>query len=86
MSGSAISREYHYAAWLALGEVVGSFLGMLSLLIVLLVIAAIFGVFGYGQPWGGARSWSPLGIVLVILLVLALTGNLGSFDHGRFRL
>jgi hypothetical protein len=85
MSGRAICREYHYAAWLALGEVVGSFLGMLSLLIVLLVIAAIFGVFGYGQPWGGARSWSPLGIVLVILLILWLTGNLGPVEHLRLR-
>jgi hypothetical protein len=58
---------------------------MLMLLIVLLVVAAVFGAFGSGQPWGGTRSWSPLGIVLVILLILWLTGNLGGVGHLRLR-
>ena len=49
---------------------------MLTLLIVLLVLSAIFG--GWGHSRFGYTGWSPLGIVLVILVVLFLTGNLGS--------
>lgn len=62
-----------------------TFLGMLTLIIVLLVVAAIFGTWGHGQSWGGPRSWSPLGVVLVILLCLWLTGNLGGGEHLRLR-
>ena len=48
---------------------------MLTLLIILLVLSAVFG--GWGHSRLGYRGWSPLGIVLVILLVLWATGNLG---------
>jgi hypothetical protein len=54
---------------------------MLTLLIVLLVIAACFGSWGHGNPAIGAVGWSPLGIVLVVLLVLWLTGGLGTIGH-----
>ena len=53
---------------------------MLTLLIVLLILSAIFG--GWGHSRFGYTGWSPLGIVLVILVVLFLTGNLG---HGHIR-
>lgn len=49
---------------------------MLTLLIVLLILSAVFG--GWGHRRFGYTGWSPLGIVLVILVVLFLTGNLGS--------
>jgi hypothetical protein len=50
---------------------------MLTLLIVLLVLSAVFGGWGHTRSWG-YRGWSPLGIILVLLLVLWLTGNLGG--------
>jgi hypothetical protein len=47
---------------------------MLILLIVLLLL------FGGGGFWGHSRwgyaGWSPFGIVLLLIIVLALTGNL----------
>lgn len=58
---------------------------MLSLLVILLVIAAIFGVWGHGQPSYGYRSWSPLGIVVVVLLILWATGHLGFERTHIFR-
>ncbi len=57
-------------------------MSLLGLLIVLLVISVVFGAWGGGQPWGGPRTWSPLGVVLVVLLVLWLTGNLSGVGHG----
>jgi len=52
---------------------------MLTLLIILLVLSAVFG--GWGHRRWGYTGWSPLGIVLVLLLLLWLTGNLG-LGHG----
>lgn len=49
---------------------------MLTLLIVLLILSAVFG--GWGHSRFGYTGWSPLGIVLVILVVMFLTGHLGS--------
>jgi hypothetical protein len=56
---------------------------MLTILIIVLVIAACGGFF-WGNPGPGFGRWSPLGIVLVILLILWLTGNLGSFGGGDY--
>ena len=54
-------------------------MSLLTILIILLVVSAVGGYWGGGEgrPWG-RMGWSPLGILLVILLVLLLTGNLGS--------
>ena len=48
---------------------------MLTLLIILLVLSAVFG--GWGHSRWGYTGWSPLGIILVVMLLLWLTGNLG---------
>jgi hypothetical protein len=47
---------------------------MLIILLVLLAIAVLGG--GYGYPRMGYVGWSPAGIVVVVILVLALTGRL----------
>ena len=47
---------------------------MLIILIVLLVLALGGGF--WGQSRYGFAGWSPLGIVVVLLVVLYLTGNL----------
>lgn len=47
---------------------------LMILLIVLLVLA--LGGGGYGHSRFGAVSWSPLGIIAVIFIVLLLTGRL----------
>jgi hypothetical protein len=52
----------------------GPFL-LLTLLLVLLVIAILFGGFGSSRGWG-YYGWSPVGLLILIVLVLALTGNL----------
>lgn len=57
-------------------------MSILTLLIVLLVLSACFGAWGGGQPGWGYRGWSPLGIVVVILVLLWATGNLSGFGHG----
>jgi len=44
------------------------------LLIVLLVLALGGGAWGHSRF--GAAGWSPLGLIVVILLVMWLTGNL----------
>jgi hypothetical protein len=45
---------------------------MLTLLVILLIVFLVFG--GWGSSRYGPASWSPLGIVLVILLILLLLG------------
>ncbi len=47
---------------------------MLLLLLVLLALAVLGG--GYGHSRVGYAGWSPAGIILVVLVVLALTGRL----------
>jgi len=47
---------------------------LILILIVLLVLALVGGQ--VGQPRWGYVGWSPLGIILVILLVLFLMGRL----------
>jgi hypothetical protein len=49
----------------------------MSLLILLVILVLLFGGVGfYGGSRYGPWSWSPLGIIFVILLILALTGRL----------
>ena len=56
---------------------------MLTLIIVLLVISAIFG--GWGHSRFGYTGWSPLGIILVVLVILWATGSLGGGHTVRMR-
>lgn len=48
---------------------------MLTILVILLILAVLGGGFGYSRGWG-YYGWSPLGLILLIILVLWLTGNL----------
>lgn len=48
---------------------------MLLILVIVLVVLALGGGF-YAGPNYGLAGWSPLGIVLLILVILLLTGNL----------
>lgn len=50
-------------------------MSILTLLLIVLIVAAIFGGFGHSRNWGYV-GWSPLGIVLIILIVMLLTGHL----------
>ena len=47
---------------------------MLTLLVILLVVALVGG--GVGHSRYGFAGWSPAGILILIVLVMALTGNL----------
>jgi hypothetical protein len=47
---------------------------MLTLLILLALVALLFGGWGTSRGYG-YMGWSPLGLVLLILVILALTGN-----------
>jgi len=46
---------------------------MLTLLVILLLLSLLGGGFGYSR-WGYG-SWSPAGIVVIILIVMLLTGR-----------
>ena len=48
---------------------------LLTLLIVLLLISLFSGGYGHSRGWG-YYGWSPLGLLILIILILALTGNL----------
>lgn len=48
---------------------------ILTILVVLLLIALLGGGFGHSRGWG-YYGWSPLGLLILIVLILALTGNL----------
>ncbi len=48
---------------------------LLILLLVVLVLALGGGFYGSGAGWG-SYGWSPLGILLVVLVILWATGNL----------
>jgi len=48
---------------------------MLTILLVVLLVMAIGGG-GWGHSRFGAASWSPLGLIAVILVVLYFTGAL----------
>ena len=47
---------------------------MLTLLVILLILAVLGGGFGYSRyGWGGM---SPAGLIVLILVIMAVTGNL----------
>lgn len=48
---------------------------MLTILLVVFLVLALGGG-GWGHSRYGALSWSPLGLVVLVLLVLYFTGNL----------
>jgi hypothetical protein len=50
-------------------------MSLLMLLIILLVVAALFGGYGSSRGWG-YYGWSPVGLIVLLLLVLMVTGNL----------
>lgn len=49
-------------------------MSLIVILLIVLLVCAAFG--GFGHPRFGYYGWSPLGIALVVILVLLLTGNL----------
>jgi hypothetical protein len=48
---------------------------LVTLLVVLLLIGLLSGGYGHSRGWG-YMGWSPLGLLILIILVLALSGNL----------
>lgn len=50
-------------------------MSILTLLVIVLVVALLFGGFGQTRNWG-PQAWSPVGIVLVVLLLLFLFGHI----------
>ena len=50
-------------------------MSLTMLLIILLILAVLFGGYGTRRNWG-YYGWSPVGIIVLILLILLLTGNL----------
>jgi len=58
-------------------------MSILTILIILLVVAACGGFWSNsGGRTYGSYGWSPLGVIVIILVVLLVTGNLG---HIRLR-
>jgi hypothetical protein len=58
-------------------------MSLLTILVVLLIVAAAGGFWSNtGGRTFGVYGWSPVGIVLVILLVLFLTGYLDGGHRG----
>ena len=49
-------------------------MSLLGLLFVLLVLALLFGGYGSSREWG-YYGWSPLAIILVVVLILLLAGT-----------
>lgn len=47
---------------------------LLTILVILLLLALFGGGWGYSRY--GGLSWSPLGLLLIILLILFLSGSL----------
>jgi hypothetical protein len=48
---------------------------MITLLVIILILFLLFGGYGTRAGWG-VYGWSPLALIIVIILVLYLTGNL----------
>jgi hypothetical protein len=49
---------------------------LLTILVILLILALVGGGYGSSRGWG-YYGWSPLGLLILIVLLLAFTGNLG---------
>ena len=52
------------------------------LIVVLVLFALALGGGGWGHSRYGYASWSPAGIIVLVLLVMLLTGNLHVCGHG----
>lgn len=50
-------------------------MSLLTILLIILVICVCFGGFGQYRNWGPGY-WSPVGLLLLVLLVLYLTGHI----------
>ena len=50
-------------------------MSLLTLLVILFVLAILFGGYGTRRNWG-YYGWSPVGIIVVLVLFLLVTGNL----------
>ena len=48
---------------------------LITLLVVLLLLGLLGGGYGHSRGWG-YYGWSPLGMLVLIILILAFTGNL----------
>ena len=48
---------------------------LITLLVVLLLLAMLGGGYGHSRGWG-YYGWSPVGLLILVILILALTGNL----------
>jgi len=48
---------------------------ILTILVILLLLTLLGGGYGSSRGWG-YYGWSPLGLLILIVLILALTGNL----------
>lgn len=48
---------------------------MITILLIVLLVLALGGG-GWGHSRYGAASWSPLGIIVLVLIVMFFTGNL----------
>jgi hypothetical protein len=48
---------------------------LITLLVVLLLLGLLSGGYGHSRGWG-YYGWSPLGLLILVVLILALTGNL----------
>jgi hypothetical protein len=48
---------------------------LLTILVILLLLALLGGGLGSTRGWG-YYGWSPLGLLILIILILAFTGNL----------
>jgi hypothetical protein len=69
-----VSANYANLVTYELGSLLVIPPSMLAILLILLVISLLGGGFGYRSagPWG----WSPAGILVIILVIMAVTGRL----------
>ena len=68
------SRNYPKRGAPAVGAVLELPRSMLTILVILLILALLGG--GLGSRSVGAWGWSPAGIIILILIIMALTGRL----------
>lgn len=51
-------------------------MSLVMVLVLFLVLAVLFGGYGASRPGWGYYGWGPLGLILLLILILFLTGNL----------